>query len=454
MVQGLGFLSKKSWHVKNIANQEKVWIAEQRKEAEVQKTKELAKQIQMEREQDELDALAGKKTLDRGIHWMYEGQNKESEIAKEDEAKKAEEFLLGKEYVPEGAPKGDLDDGAANEGVNAVVAAASEKKDESYYGPTVAERNEAFRVQLEDPMFAVSKQYYDRKQEHERKKELYEKVTGKTAVDKTEKKRKKDDRKRRKKERKREKRSRRERSYSSERSDSRSYRRDSRRSRSRSPARRRRSYSRSRSPERYRRRDRSPRDDRRRYDDDRRRDYYDRRRISPERDDRRRDHGRDDRSRNEKRYDRQRQEERRTDRHDDEQAPKKEGYGLLGGKTSAKPKDLGPDRELLQRKRVARAEEERAMKEAARSRQRLTADERARALAAMESTAASRQVEREQQLESKRHDDEEEGPTQESAQFLRDVSQKTHGVRDNDLSLQDRLRQNRFTNQRLDEKFL
>jgi hypothetical protein len=34
MVQGLAFLSKKSWHTKNIANQERVWIEEQKKEAE------------------------------------------------------------------------------------------------------------------------------------------------------------------------------------------------------------------------------------------------------------------------------------------------------------------------------------------------------------------------------------------------------------------------------------
>jgi hypothetical protein len=45
MVQGLAFLSKKSWHTKNLNNQEKVWIAEQKKEAEANKTKELARQI-------------------------------------------------------------------------------------------------------------------------------------------------------------------------------------------------------------------------------------------------------------------------------------------------------------------------------------------------------------------------------------------------------------------------
>jgi len=50
MVQGLGFLSKKSWHTKNKANQEKVWIAEQKKEQETAKAKELAREIQEERE--------------------------------------------------------------------------------------------------------------------------------------------------------------------------------------------------------------------------------------------------------------------------------------------------------------------------------------------------------------------------------------------------------------------
>jgi hypothetical protein len=54
MVQGLAFLSKKSWHTKNLNNQEKVWMAEEKKAAEQRKTQELAKQIQQEREQEDL----------------------------------------------------------------------------------------------------------------------------------------------------------------------------------------------------------------------------------------------------------------------------------------------------------------------------------------------------------------------------------------------------------------
>ena len=44
---GLSFLSKKSWHTSNISNQEKVWLAEQKAEAEAVKTKELQDQIKV-----------------------------------------------------------------------------------------------------------------------------------------------------------------------------------------------------------------------------------------------------------------------------------------------------------------------------------------------------------------------------------------------------------------------
>src|SRR3569623_885635 len=100
MVQGLAFLSKKSWHTKNRNNQETVWLAEERQKAEVQKTQELQKQIQQELEHQELDAIAGRssKIRDRGIDWMYE-QGPNSEAAQQDKQKQAEEYLLGKEFV-------------------------------------------------------------------------------------------------------------------------------------------------------------------------------------------------------------------------------------------------------------------------------------------------------------------------------------------------------------------
>ena len=224
MVQGLAFLSKKSWHVKNIANQEKVWVAEQREEQEKAKAQELAKQIQQEREQEELDKIAGKSSgsrMDRGIDWMYHGHEKESEIAKQDAAKKSEEYLLGKEFVPD-TVKGDLAAAAEEtQGMNAVVTTAStqqstdnledgESKPPAWSEPSVAERNEAFRMRHEDPMFAVTHQQVQKKQEFEKKKELFERVTGKTAITISKEERAKLDEDRRERKRKHKKRHKRE----------------------------------------------------------------------------------------------------------------------------------------------------------------------------------------------------------------------------------------------------
>jgi N-terminal domain of CBF1 interacting co-repressor CIR/Pre-mRNA splicing factor len=199
MVQGLAFLSKKSWHTKNLNNQEKVWVAEERKKAEARKTQELQKQIQQELEQQELDAIAGRTSRrDRGIDWMYE-HGPTSETARLDSEKKSEEYLLGKEYVPEGAPKGDLDVDKAQEGVNKVVSSASaaaatasharEEASGSHYAPaepSVKERNEAFTLRFEDPMFMVAQRAVDMERKLERKKQLLERVTGAVAVDVTE----------------------------------------------------------------------------------------------------------------------------------------------------------------------------------------------------------------------------------------------------------------------------
>ena len=44
-----------------------------------------------------------------------------TELAKEDAAKKAEEYLLGKEYVGEGAIQGDFHDGNQNEGIHSAL---------------------------------------------------------------------------------------------------------------------------------------------------------------------------------------------------------------------------------------------------------------------------------------------------------------------------------------------
>jgi N-terminal domain of CBF1 interacting co-repressor CIR/Pre-mRNA splicing factor len=193
MVQGLGFLSKKSWHTKNLANQEKVWIAEEREKDEKAKTAELAKQIQQEREEEELSRIAGRKKLDRGIDWMYTGHHKDSEVAQEDAAKEAEEYLLGKKFAaPATKTMGDLDAAVdGSEGVNAVVAAVDRGscsavhrhhgEDEGgatipYTEDSVAQRNEAFRMRHEDPMFMVSLQAVRQEKSREQRLDLYERA--------------------------------------------------------------------------------------------------------------------------------------------------------------------------------------------------------------------------------------------------------------------------------------
>lgn len=200
MVQGLAFLSKKSWHTKNLANQEKVWMAEQQKAAEESKTKELAKQIQQEREEEELDKIAGRKNVrrDRGIDWMYQGGT--GAAAKEEELRKNEEYLLGKEFQPGGETAGgdfaNLETGGVNDVLTAAkkpAAAASEpepavaaaEEDVAAVAsapaePSVADRNEAFRMRHEDPMFVVSQTRRDQQNQQDKKRALYERVVGPT----------------------------------------------------------------------------------------------------------------------------------------------------------------------------------------------------------------------------------------------------------------------------------
>lgn len=331
MVQGLKFLSKKSWHVKNAANQEKVWLAEQRKEAEDRKTRELAQQIQQEREEAE---IKGKK--DRGIEWMYEGQSKDSNIFKEDKDKEKEEYLLGKKYAPAG---GEVTGGdfvtQEDEGVNKIVEKVSSRvvQEQEYNEPTVAQRNEAFRVRHEDPMFVVALETRHKQRDEEKKRSLQERLETNSRKDHKGHKRSKKDRKRR------------DRSRSSESG----YRRKERKSHKRS------------------RRDRSPD-----YDHSSSR----RRSRSPSFDDKRPSR-RPRESNNDGRY--IRQEDRTHDR-------RPSGYGLQG-KSVAKHAYLGPDQKLLEEKR---REKEAKMYVPERDRRHRDPVERKAALEAMQRDAERR----------------------------------------------------------------
>jgi N-terminal domain of CBF1 interacting co-repressor CIR len=216
MVQGLGFLSKKSWHTKNLNNQEKVWIAEQQQEQERLRTTELAKQIQLEREQDELhDIVAGdgsgqgngsgsgsgtttqkkkRSTYDRGIDWMYTGHSKDSAMAKEDADKQAEEYLLGKPITGTSTVLTNVNTigtgfgigtyGTADTDATAAANATNTNSIEST-GSIAINHNELHDEYVptfhkshkyEDPMYAVSLRAVRNEKRIEQQQELYQKV--------------------------------------------------------------------------------------------------------------------------------------------------------------------------------------------------------------------------------------------------------------------------------------
>jgi hypothetical protein len=454
MVQGLAFLSKKSWHTKNLANQERVWIEEQKKAAEDSKTLELSKQIQREREEEDLDRIAGRKTnrLDRGIDWMYQGVT--SEAAKEDVKKQAEEYLLGKEFT--GGPtlqiKGDLAQALdQNDGVNAVVTNfAADQPAEKFApldGPSVAERNEAFRVKHEDPMFLVSQKRREQVVKVEKTKALYEKVMGKVRSDdedsRARRKREKKDRKKDRKLRKETVRSRRRRSRSASRSDS--DRDDYRR---RSPE-----YDRAREDSPENRRERSRHDDHKERHSpgrDYRSDRYSAERIRD--DDRRRAPVYHD---NDSRYERKVRDNdesfRATSlRHDRKTEDHKrdgvfDSFGLQGSSKSLNLKDLGPSVDLINRRHLQRDTEYR--RKAKPDRRRMTHEEREQALKAMLSDAMRHDAKRKAVVPK------EEEEERKSAVFLHEMAQLTHGVHGEHRTVAERVAQNRHTNQRPNDSF-
>lgn len=208
MVQGIAFLSKKSWHTKNRSNQEKVWIAEQKKEQELAKASELAREIQQERDAEELNRIAGKNITvkDRGINWMYQGSKTDIEIAKQDAAKRAEGFLLGKEFVGHSAVQGELHDdnlkGSIHNAVHETNVIRNSNDNGKFHGGCdggrngqnrgecdnlksssglvndAHDRNEDFRLRVEDPIYHVNQKRRESQNKHEQVNMLYERVVG------------------------------------------------------------------------------------------------------------------------------------------------------------------------------------------------------------------------------------------------------------------------------------
>jgi hypothetical protein len=488
-------------------------MAEQQKEAEAAKTRELAKQIQQEREAEEMDRISGKKrTMDRGIDWMYQG-GAANELAKEDAEKHAEEFLLGKEFVGAGATQGDFDGGDEQQGINSVIPTAAAEasvpkaeEEDRFMEPSVKDRNESFRLRVEDPMFQVSQRQHEKEVKHEKTKALYERVVGpidaKDSAEDLECERKTKKRKKHHKKKHHDSHSgsRRRRHRSRSRSASRD-RHEKHRKKSRS-------YSRSCSPSEESRRGHRH-DKRHQYEKNRRSDRidsdessYDRHR-GPRRQDRdKSNYGRHDEHRS-KRHETSRHDDSRSKRHDsgrhnesndehqsarhdgssrhDESrryndhgnhrksrdddddmrnvARKPDAYGLKGTGASSSininKNDLGPRRELLQQKRDEREVERRRIRDRASTRQRKSGAERAQALEEMQRHAKVRDGARKDQDSYHQKHADEDGPSRGNASFLTDMTRRTHGISgEGSTSLSARVAQNRHTNQRLHDSFL
>jgi flagellum-specific peptidoglycan hydrolase FlgJ len=119
------------------------------------------------------------------------------------------------------------------------------------------------------------------------------------------------------------------------------------------------------------------------------------------------------------------------------------------------PGELGPDRQLLERKRREKEDSRQQAREKA-NRRRMTEDERAEAVRAMQMDASRRDEFLNQAVASKKHDHDEIHSTNEksSAAFLQDMAAQTHGIRDGTTSLASRVAQRRHTNQRPNDDFL
>lgn len=150
---GLSFLSKKSWHTSNVKNVEKVWIAEQEKDEEAKKLRELQKQLEDERQIKELrqlQAASGQtvKTIDNSLDWMYTGPASQSE-----QVKQAEDYLLGKIFKPKQLENQTttIDD------TQSLLNKSNSSSSSSNWVAKVNTKNDTFTRIHEDPMLVIKK---------------------------------------------------------------------------------------------------------------------------------------------------------------------------------------------------------------------------------------------------------------------------------------------------------
>jgi len=145
---------------------------------------------------------------------------------------------------------------------------------------------------------------------------------------------------------------------------------------------------------------------------------------------------------------------------DSHKTRKLSGYGLQAGsnnnKSNSNLDDLGPRRDLLEQKRREKTAARQVAREAA-TRRRMTDEERAEALKAMQADASLRDGDLAKAVSQKKvyTEDYDAERIPGKASFLSDMAKKTHGIRDDaHLSLSERVAQNRHMNQNLGDDFL
>jgi len=134
-----------------------------------------------EREKAEMERITGKKSMDTGIDWMYQGT---AEVKTEQDKQLAEEYLLGKEITSSGLlPKGDFE----------AEVSATRREEELFLKQNHSrgdlggdgaddlagkprDMNEEFVKRHEDPMYLIAQKKKERSDEMIKKSSLLEKV--------------------------------------------------------------------------------------------------------------------------------------------------------------------------------------------------------------------------------------------------------------------------------------
>ena len=134
-----------------------------------------------EREKAEMERITGKKSMDTGIDWMYQGT---AEVKAEQEKQLAEEYLLGKEITSSGIlPKGDFEAevSATRREEELFLKQNHSRGDLDGHGADdlagkPRDMNEEFVKRHEDPMYLIAQKKKERSNEMLKKSSLLEKV--------------------------------------------------------------------------------------------------------------------------------------------------------------------------------------------------------------------------------------------------------------------------------------